>query len=197
MSPAQLSHFDLSRNYTYADYLTWKFELIELVKGKMLRPLSGPSRRHQDYVANILGQLLPFLRGKACRAYHAPFDVRLPPPGGANFDEQVYTVVQPDVCVVCDPAKLDDRGCLGAPDWVIEIISPGHTARDTKIKFDLYEESGVSEYWILFPGEQTIAVYLLEGGRYRLSTEYAEPGPVPVRTLPGLSFDWTDIFTSP
>lgn len=197
MPPAQLSHLDLTRNYTYADYLKWKFELVELVKGKMLRPLSGPGRRHQDYVANILAQLLPFLRGKPCRAYHAPFDVRLAVAGRTTDDEQIFSVVQPDVCVVCDPAKLDERGCLGAPDWIIEIISPGHTARDTKIKFDLYEECGVHEYWIVFPGEKTVAAYQHENGRYRLSAEYAEPGPIPVRTLPGLALDWSDIFTSP
>lgn len=196
MPPAQLSHLDLTRNYTYADYLKWKFELVELVKGKMLRPLSGPGRRHQDYVANILAQLLPFLRGKQCRAYHAPFDVRLAT-SRTTDDEQIFSVVQPDVCVVCDPAKLDERGCLGAPDWVIEIISPGHTARDTKIKFDLYEECGVREYWIVFPGEKTVAAYQHENGRYRLSAEYAEPGPIPVRTLPGLTIDWSDVFTSP
>lgn len=193
MPPAQLTHVDRTRRYTYADHQKWKFELVELVKGSMLRSLGSISRRQQDYVSNILGQLLPFLRGKAGRAYHAPFDVRLPCQAG-QADNQICTVVQPDLCVVLDPDKLDEQGCLGAPDWIIELVTPGHIARDTRVKFDLYEESGVGEYWILFPGERAIVAYVLENGRYRLTAEYAEAGPVPVRTLPGLTLDWEEIF---
>ncbi|MDQ2770099.1 MAG: Uma2 family endonuclease [Bacteroidota bacterium] len=189
-----LAQLDDNQSYTYADYLTWKFdESVELIRGKLMRPMAGPSRAHQDSSANILGQVLPFLRGKACRAYHAPFDVRLTT-GGANGDQQIRTVVQPDICVVCDPAKLDDRGCVGAPDWIVEILSPGNTARDTRIKFDLYEESGVREYWIVFPGVKTVAVYVLANEQYQLAAEYYEPGPIPVRTLPGLALEWEEVF---
>ncbi|RYY11811.1 MAG: Uma2 family endonuclease [Cytophagaceae bacterium] len=195
MPPAPLTHLDLTRSYTYADYQKWKFELVELVKGKPLRAMSSPNRRQQDLVNNMLAMLLPFLRGRAGRAYHAPFDVRLPcQPGQA--DHQVCTVVQPDLCVVLDPAKLDARGCLGAPDWIVEVATPGHISRDTKIKLDLYQEHGVGEYWILLPGEQVVVAYLLEKGQYRLSAEYAEPGPVPVRTLPGLTLEWAEIFSA-
>ena len=195
MAPiTQFSQLDLSKSYTYADYLTWKFdEFVELIKGKVMRPMAGPSRQHQVYSTNILRQLLPVLHGNPCQVYHAPFDVRLTT-AGANGDQQIQTVVQPDICVVCDPAKLDDRGCVGAPDWIIEIVSPGNTARDTKIKFDLYEESGVREYWIVYPGVKTVAAYVLENGQYKLSAEYAEPGPVPVQVLPGLALEWAEIF---
>jgi Uma2 family endonuclease len=119
--------------------------------------------------------------------------VRLATSGG-NGDQQITTVVQPDIFVVCDRSKLDDRGCLGAPDWIVEIVSPGNTGRDTKIKFDLYEESGVGEYWIVYPGLKPVAIYVLDKGQYRLSAEYAEPGPVPVATLPGLTLEWEEIF---
>lgn len=195
MTPiTQFSQLDLSKTYTYADYLTWKFdEFVELIKGKVMRPMAGPSRLHQVYSTNILRQLLPVLRGNPCQVYHAPFDVRLTT-AGANGDQQIQTVVQPDICVVCDPAKLDDRGCVGAPDWIIEILSPGNTTRDTRIKFDLYEESGVLEYWIIYPGVKTVAAFTLLGGQYKLTAEYTEPGPIPVVALPGLSLEWAEIF---
>ena len=102
--------------------------------------------------------------------------------------------MQPDICVVCDRAKLDDRGCLGAPDWIVEILSPGNTARDTRSKFDLYEESSMLEYWRVFPGLKTVACYVLDQNQYRLAAEYAAPGSIPVATLPGLALEWTDVF---
>ena len=195
MAPiTQFSQLDLSKTYTYADYLTWKFdEFVELIKGTVMRPTAGPSRRHQVYVGNIFGEVRQFLKGNRCQVYVAPFDVRLTT-GGANGDQQIQTVVQPDICVVCDPAKLDDRGCVGAPDWIIEILSPGNTTRDTRIKFDLYEESGVGEYWIVYPGVKTVAAFTLVDSQYKLTAEYTEPGPIPVATLPGLIVEWADIF---
>lgn len=190
----QFSQLDLTKTYTYADYLTWKFdEFVELIKGKVMRPMARPSRRHQEHVGNIFGEIRQYLKGKTCRVYVAPFDVRLTT-AGRNGDQQIQTVVQPDICVVCDPTKLDDRGCLGAPDWIVEIVSPGNTARDTKTKFDLYEESGVLEYWIVYPGIKTITAYVLDNGEYRLAGEYIEPGAVPVAALPGFTLEWTDIF---
>ena len=147
-----ISQPDPSKTYTYADYLTWKLdEFVELIKGKLLRPMSGPSSRHQQYSTNLIAKIRPLLKGKACRVYAAPFNVRLTT-GGANGDQQINTVVQPDICVVCDLTKIDARGCLGAPDWIIEILLPGNVSHDTKTKFDLYEENGVGEYWIVAPG---------------------------------------------
>jgi Uma2 family endonuclease len=190
----QFSQLDLTKTYTYADYLTWKFdEFVELIKGKVMRPMAGPSRMHQVYAGNIFGEVRQFLKKSACQVYIAPFDVRLTT-AGANGDQQIQTVVQPDICVICDPAKLDDRGCVGAPDWIVEILSPGNTTRDTRIKFDLYEESGVLEYWIVYPGVKTVAAFTLVAGQYTLTAEYTEPGPIPVATLPGLSLEWAEIF---
>ena len=194
MPVTDLSQLDPTKTYTYADYLTWQFqEFVELIKGRLMRPMAGPSRLHQVYSGNIYYQVRQLLQNSPCQVYTAPFDVRLTTAGG-NGDEQILTVVQPDICVVCDRAKLDDRGCLGAPDWIVEILSPGNTARDTRNKFDLYEESGVLEYWLVFPGLKTVACYVLDQQQYRLAAEYAAPGPIPVATLPGLALEWTDIF---
>jgi Uma2 family endonuclease len=192
----KLSQLDPNKTYTYADYLTWKFkEFVELIRGKLLRPMAEPTPIHQQYSTNLVAEIRPHLKGKACRVYAAPFDVRLTRSTGEG-DAQVQTVVQPDICVVCDLAKIDRRGCLGAPDWIIEIVSPGNVGHDTKTKFDLYEENGVREYWLVFPGEQTVVAYVLDpgSGRYQPAGEYAEPGPMPVAVLPGLALQWADIF---
>lgn len=194
---APITHFsqlDPNQSYTYADYLTWKFdEFVELIKGKLLRPMAAPTPVHQQYSTNLTLAIGPFLKGKSCRVYAAPFDVRLTT-GGGNGDEQITTVVQPDLCVVCDLSKIDRRGCLGAPDWIIEILSPGNTAHDTRTKYDIYEENKVREYWIVTPGLYTVAAFVLENDRYHLAAEYAEPGPMPVHTLPGLAIEWADVF---
>ena len=147
-----ISQLDLTKKYTYADYLTWQLVegrsdvSVELIKGKVARMSPAPKRIHQRISGRIFAETEQYLRGKSCQVYHAPFDVRL-----AKIDvvtnEAIETVVQPDISVICDPAKLDEQGCIGAPDWIIEILSPGSMARDTKEKFDLYEENGVKEYW--------------------------------------------------
>jgi Uma2 family endonuclease len=190
-----LSQLDPNGSYTYADYLTWQFdEFVELIKGKVLRPMAGASRRHQQ-VSRRLGYAIDsHLRRSACELYYAPFDVRLTRNVGAG-DAQVQTVVQPDILVVCDTAKLDERGCVGAPDWIIEIVSPGNLRHDTKTKFDLYQENGVREYWVVFPGEQTVLAYVLDAhGRYEVAGEYAAPSPMPVTVLPGLAVEWSEVF---
>lgn len=188
------SQLDLSKTYTYADYLSWKFtDLIELVRGRVLRKMSAPTEAHQQCSMNLSREISSQLKGKSCRAYAAPFDVRLLRSTG-NGDAQVRTVVQPDLCVICDLSKLDKRGCLGAPDWIIEIISPGTATHDTKTKLDLYAENGVGEYWIVYPGEQNIAVFTLQNGEYQAVGEYYEPGLVPSHTLPELQLEWADVF---
>lgn len=190
----KFSQLDLSKTYSYADYLTWKFdEFVELIRGKVMRPMAGPSRRHQRYSIRLSAEIYSFVKNSACEVFTAPFDVRLVK-SGVNGDQQIRTVVQPDIIVVCDPGKLDERGCVGAPDWIIEIVSPGNTAHDTKTKFDLYEENGVREYWIVYPGDKTITAFVLENGQYKLAQEYIEPGPMPVTTLPGLALEWAEIF---
>ena len=194
-SITSFSQLDPNGSYTYADYLTWKFsEFVELIKGKVLRPMSAPVPIHQQYLVNLTSEIHQFLKRQPCRVYAAPFDIRLSH-SLENTDTQITTVVQPDICVVCDLTKIDKRGCLGAPDFIIEIVSPGNLKHDTKTKFDLYEEAGVLEYWVVFPGEKTVLAYLLdEQGRYQVAAEYAEPGPMPVAVLPGLAIEWSEIF---
>ena len=191
----KFSQLDLTKTYSYADYLTWKFdEFVELIKGKVMRPMAGASRRHQRYSVRISAGVYNFIKNSACEVFTAPFDVRLVK-SGANGDQQIRTVVQPDILVVCDQSKLDERGCVGAPDWIVEIVSPGNTAHDTKTKFDLYEENGVREYWIVYPGLKTVTAYVLDNERYKLAGEYFEPGLMPVAAVPGLALEWAEIFT--
>ena len=195
------SQLDPQGTYSYADYLTWKFtEWVELLRGKVVRRLSAPTDQHQAISLELAFVLKRHLYRQPCQVRYAPYDVRLRPLGAdAADDAAVRTVVQPDLCVICDPARIDQRGCVGPPDLVIEITSPGTGARDWKDKFDLYEENGVGEYWIVTPREQAISVFVRDAatGRYRTVGEYAEPGPVPCATLPGLGLDWADVFGPP
>jgi Uma2 family endonuclease len=193
-----ISQLDPNGTYTYADYLTWQFtELVELVRGKIMRRMSAPTDRHQAVVGELHLIFGNHLRRQACQVRVAPYDVRLPQ-RGTTTDQAIYSVVQPDICVICDPDKIEPRGCLGAPDLIAEVLSPGTSSRDWKDKFDLYEEAGVGEYWIVGPSDQDISVFVLDAtGRYRLSGEYAGPGPVACATLPGLALNWSDIFSEP
>ncbi len=189
-----ISQLDLSKSYTYADYLSWKFtDLVELVRGHVVRKMSGPVTAHQRCSMNFSRLIDSFLVGKTCQVFAAPFDVRLWRSTG-NGDDQIRTVVQPDLCVICDPAKIDRRGCLGAPDWIIEIISPRTAVYDTKTKFELYAENGVAEYWIVFPGEQSITTFVLHNGEYQPTGVYDEVGPIRSHTLPELQLEWANVF---
>jgi Uma2 family endonuclease len=191
-----ISQLDMSQSYSYADYLSWKFsEYVELIKGRVLRRMSAPTSAHQLTVTNLTVEIGQFLKRKSCLVFAAPFDVRLLRSTG-NGDAQVQTVVQPDLCVICDLHKVDKRGCLGAPDWIIEIVSPSTATHDTKTKFDLYAENGVGEYWIVFPGEQTISIYVLQDGDYQPQGDFYEPGLIPSRTLPDLQLQWADVFAN-
>ena len=129
-----INQLDFNKKYTYADYLTWQFkERVELIKGRLFRMSPAPNVKHQEIVGDIYGNLWSFLKNKPCRVFVAPFDVRLP-----NLDEnnsKKYTVVQPDVTVICDASKLDEQGCNGAPDLVVEVLSPGNTAKEMNDKF--------------------------------------------------------------
>lgn len=160
---------DLSGTYTYADYLTWDWDqLAELIHGKIFKMSPAPGSRHQGISQNLSGQLWHYLRGKKCKVFAAPFEVRLPGPSKKKDNRDIITVVQPDICVICDPSTIDERGCLGAPDWIIEILSKHTTTKDLNIKFDVYETAGVKEYWVVHPEEQTVLVYTLdERGKYK------------------------------
>lgn len=188
---------DLKKRYTYADYLTWlDGKTRELLDGFIHLMSPAPTSTHADIAINIivtLGSYIDKKKGK-CKVYTAPFDVRLPK-NGEKADNKIYTVVQPDICVICDESKIDERGCLGAPDMVVEILSLSTQRYDWVKKFNLYEAAGVKEYWIVSPKEKGVNVFILqENGKYDDGTVYEGEVDIPVKTLPGLNLSITKIF---
>lgn len=189
----QFSDLDIDKTYSYADYLKWTFdERLELIKGKIFKMTPAPASGHQRLSWIISGELYQHLKGKTCQAFSAPFDVRLSRKG--TSDKSVYTVVQPDICVICDPAKIDKRGCTGAPDIVIEILSPGNNQKELRNKYEVYEESGVLEYWIVSPQDKTFLKYTLMDGLYQPSRLLTIGDQVTTNILPGFVLDLETVF---
>src|ERR1700712_3703920 len=156
----ELADLDVNKVYTYADYFKWRFEeRVELIKGRIFKMSPAPNRVHQQIAGNIYRRIGNYLEGKKCEVYIAPFDVRLP--RKSKDDKDIITVLQPDVCVICNPAILDDKGCLGAPDLVVETLSPGSSKKEVQNKYEAYEEGGVKEYWIVDPIRQTLQINVL------------------------------------
>jgi len=191
----KLAELDLNKVYTYADYLTWDFkERVELIMGKIFKMSPAPASRHQKLSMDISGQLWNHLRKSKCRVYTAPFDVRLPKK--STDEKDIVSVVQPDISVICDESKVDAKGCLGPPDIVVEILSPGNNALELNNKFDLYQEAGVKEYWIVSPQDNTFQVNTLKDGRY-VSSPLLTVGKIVTSTsLPGFSMDLGELFSS-
>jgi Uma2 family endonuclease len=175
--------------YTYADYQAWPEDArYELIDGAPHAMAPAPTRTHQRLVGELFTQVKMALRGQPCQPFVAPFDVRLPHADEA--DDQVDTVVQPDVLVVCDDAKLDERGVRGAPDWVAEVISPSSAARDQIVKLALYERAGVREYWLLHPTDRLVTVYRLLDGQYGRPEIREMSGTLAIGVLPGVTIDF-------
>jgi Uma2 family endonuclease len=194
----QLSQLDLNQTYSYADYMTWQFEeTVELIKGKITLMVPGPNAKHQDISSNLMRFLTVFFNAKKCRVYTAPFDVRLYNRKKSILANQdIHTVVQPDLCVICNPELIDIRGCNGAPDWIIEILSPGNSKREVSIKYDLYQESGVKEYWLVDPEHEVIHQFVLdENSCYQLKQMVAD-GYFSPYLFPDLIIDAEEIFDS-
>jgi Uma2 family endonuclease len=190
-----INDLDLTKSYTYADYLTWNFqERLEILKGKIFKMSPAPSRKHQEISAKIFRKFDRYFENKPCNIYYAPFDVRLKNFKKSTSDKEITTVFQPDICVICDKEKLDDRGCIGAPDLIIEILSPGNSKKEMDIKFDLYEENAVKEYWIVEPFQKSILIYTLQNNKYIGLKPIAEEGFVHSPLFPELSFNVEEIF---
>ena len=190
-----IDDLDFSKSYTYADYYSWRFEeRLELIKGKIFKMSPAPSGNHQTIALNIAGDLNQFLKNGPCKVYISPFDVRLV--RNEKSDRNVKTVVQPDVCVICDMTKMaDPRSCLGAPDLVVEVLSPGNNKKELKIKYDLYEEFGVKEYWVVYPGEQSVIKYVLTDGKFRTEDRALTLGDkITTSIIPGFELALDDIF---
>lgn len=191
------AELDLSKLYTYADYFKWKFdERVELIKGKVFQMSPAPNRMHQRVVGELHLRLRLSLKGSTCDVYLAPFDVRLPRKS-KKTDTDVITVLQPDLCIICDKSKLDERGCLGAPDVVFEVLSPGNSKKELKLKYEAYEEAGVLEYWIISPQNEWITVHRLVDGRFATSPYYFPGDTVSSSVFPAFSFDPAELFEEP
>ncbi|GAB4195884.1 MAG: Uma2 family endonuclease [Thermoflexibacter sp.] len=192
-----LSEIDLDKTYTYADYLTWQFdEWVELIKGKVV-PMAAPLRLHQRASKRIQYQFEHFfsINHCGCEIYNAPFDVRFPTKPEAKKEKEIYTVVQPDLCIFCDKEKLDDKGGIGAPDLIIEIISQGTQKRDKILKKELYQEFGVKEFWIVYPKDKLVEVFLLnESGKYAEAQVYDQEDNLPTSIIPQFSVNLKKVF---
>lgn len=181
--------------YTYADYLQWdENERYELIDGVAYNMSPAPSRKHQKISQIISRDIGVYLKGRTCEVYTAPFDVRLP--FGDEDDKSTGNVVQPDIVVVCDSSKLDDRGCIGAPDLIIEILSPSTAKKDMVFKLNLYEKVGVKEYWLVHPTDRTVTVFKLgDDGRYGRYEVYDHSEQVTVGIFSDLVLDLNEIFS--
>jgi Uma2 family endonuclease len=184
-----------TQRHTYGDYLEWSRDYgDELIDGvAYVREPPSPPRIHQELVGALYYELCRALEGRSCRVYVAPFDVRLP--RSDESDDKIETVVQPDVFIVCDRGKIDERGVRGAPDWLAEVLSPSTASHDQSIKIPLYERAGVHEVWLIHPTDRTLAIYRLEDGRYGRPIYQELKGQTLLSAVPGVSVDWDRMMT--
>ena len=175
--------------YTYTDFVEWDEDVrSELFDGEVVM-MATPSSKHQRVSGELFFQIRSYLEGKTCRVFAAPFSVRLFP----KKDNSDDTVFEPDIVVVCDPEKLDDKGCNGAPDLVIEITSPSTARYDRILKFRKYQNAGVREYWIADPEIKSVQACILENGRYVVYV-YDETEKAPVSVLQNCEIDLQKVF---
>jgi len=195
MKITSIDQLDLKKTYSYADYLLWQFaERVELLKGYIMK-MAAPKRYHQKIVGKLHAAFFIFLKKRPCEVYLAPFDVRLyNSKKSVLLDKEIFTVVQPDLCVICDLEKLDDRGCNGSPEFIIEIISPNSTKRDVKDKFELYQETGVLEYWLISPEAKTMTKFVLEDEKYVFKGIFTPEDTVSPHLFEELEIDLSEIF---
>jgi len=180
------------RHFTYADYKEWELaegERYEVIYGEAYA-MSAPNTKHQEILMALSNQIYNYLKGKPCRVYAAPFDVRL----FYEEDESDDTVVQPDITVICDEKKRGYEGCRGVPDLVIEILSPSNTAIEMERKFSLYQDAGVREYWIVNPENKKVTVYQFQ--KDAIPTYYKSADTVPVSIFPELNISLEQVFNS-
>lgn len=183
-----MNMIDPQKKYTYRDYLSWddneRWELIDGAPYLMTAPL----KKHQDIVGNVFTAFKNYLRGKTCRAYVSPFDVRF------SDDEETDVVVQPDVTIYCDSNKTDRRGGIGTPDLVVEVLSDSTARKDRWEKYKLYERHGVQEYWVIDPNFEVIEVYHLKNGHYRPQGAYGRDETLSVGIFEGFTIQVNELF---
>ena len=174
--------------HTYGDYASWPEEMRhELIDGIAYAMGPAPTRRHQEVTGELFRQIADALEGSPCRPYIAPFDVRLP--RASEADDDVDTVVQPDISVICEKSRLDERGCRGAPDWIIGVLSSGTVSHDQIVKRALYERAGVREYWLVHPLDKVVTIYLLENSVYGEPAVQELAGTSSATVLPEIAID--------
>jgi Uma2 family endonuclease len=184
---------DYNKIYTYSDYLKLEIdEMVEIIRGKIFRMSPAPRIKHQYVSMNMVNIIYNALKGQTCKVFNAPVDVVLPIANKKRTKST--TVVQPDICVICDPKIIEEAAVFGVPDFVIEIVAGKDVKRDTQYKYSVYEEAGVGEYWIVFGEMRFVEVFILENGRYQRLNAFSEDDIIPVKTLPGLSISIDDIF---
>lgn len=190
-----INQLDLNKTYSYADYLTWMFQdRLELFRGKIFKMSPAPSMYHQKVSRDLTGLLWNSFKEHPCNLFVAPFDVRLLNTKKSKKDSDVYTVVQPDLCVICDESKLDSRGAIGAPELMIEILSPGNSKKEMSYKYELYQEAGVLEYWIVNLVDKTIFIYTLKDGIFIGQQPLIEESKMKSPLFPQLDFILSEIF---
>lgn len=184
---------DLSGTYTAGDYLQWTFEgLVELIRGRIYKMSPAPTSWHQLILGKLYVILEKTMQKYPCTALLSPFDVYLVKPGQDH--KETRNVVQPDLCIICDKEKIRDFGCVGSPDLMVEILSPSTASKDLKQKYDLYEEYGVKEYWVVYPGEKVIQIYTLENGSYKALKPITVSDKAQSALFPAMSFAAEEIF---
>ncbi|MFC4769551.1 Uma2 family endonuclease [Effusibacillus consociatus] len=187
-----ITKFEPDTKYSYRDYLRWnddqRWELIDGIPHNMT---PAPSTKHQIILRELLVEFAVYLRGKPCEVFGAPFDVRL---SASEQNEEIFNVVQPDISVVCDKKKIDEKGCKGAPDLIVEILSPSTAKKDKATKKKLYETYGVKEYWVLDPLNENIEVFVLNEAKYGESQIYGKDDQLKVSIFEDLTIDLDSIF---
>jgi len=190
-----INQLDFSKQYTYADYLTWRFdERVELIRGWISRMSPAPLVSHQRILMRLSLPIGNYLINKKCELFVAPFDVRLTNKRKSAINKSITSVVQPDLSIISDLDKLDTKGCVGAPDWIIEILSPGNTKKEMKEKFSLYEENGVKEYWVVYPEYLMVQVFDLTNDKFVWRSNYVKEDLIPVGIFEGFAIDSDLIF---
>ena len=190
MEITDISQLDLGKQYTIVDYLSWKFkERVELLKGYVAKMSPAPNSGHQIISWNLASEFSVVFKNKTCKAFAAPFDVYLPSQNNSG-----QTIVQLDLCVICDLGKIEKKGCVGSPDLIVEILSPGNSRKEVKDKYEIYQEAGVKEYWLIYPAEQVLQVYILKNTTF-VAKQPIAPGDIYESELfPDLKIDLESIF---
>jgi len=182
----------LELKFSYADYLTWDVNVRWVILDGVPYMQAAPSRIHQEILMELSKQFAVYLTGKPCRVYPAPFCVRL---DVEKNDNDVRNVVEPDITIVCDSSKLDEKGCKGSPDMIIEILSPSTGKNDRFTKFNKYEEAGVKVYWLVEPDQKLVSVFTLQtNGRYGRPEMYTDEDIIKVSIFSDLEIDLKPVF---